>query len=172
MEELYMRKQPLVLLQYSIYDMANRAFNKLKMINDDDNMLMIETHVLSFEERDFYMDMHVKAESYRMLIVNYLLALLGNKKNDKLSIPNNARENEKEMVENFCNEYKTELNQLYKVRDKFYTYYECSTENKILFEIFIEACLSFLKCYFDNSEDLKPANIINQLMECESGVNN
>lgn len=171
MEELFMGKKPLILLQYSIYDMANRAFNKLKMINDDKNKLMLENHVLSFEERDFYMDMHVLAESYRMLIVNYLLALLGNKKNDKLSIPNNARENELEMVDSFCNEYKTELNQLNKVRDKFYTYYECSTENKILFEIFIEACLSFLKKYFDNSEDLKPANIINQLMKNNNAIN-
>lgn len=154
-------------LQYSIYDMICRAYRKLKEIPCNYYLIKIYNENLSCEERNECLDFNVLAESYRMFIINYLCVLLGNRKNDKISIPNNVRISEKEIVDEFFKSNKSDIDLLYGARDKVYSHFDESNTDIIISNNFVKNCLEFIKTYFDKIDELKPENILKTINECK-----
>lgn len=90
-------------------------------------------------------------ESYKMLIVNYLMVLLGRRKNDKISICKFYWLNDnKKSIDEFYEQYKDEIDNLQSLRDKVYSHFDLdyiTAVNNIKFE-FIETCIDFLNSIF------------------------
>lgn len=90
-------------------------------------------------------------ESYKMLIVNYLMVLLGRRKNDKISICKFYWLNDnKKSIDEFYEQYKDEIDNLQSLRDKVYSHFDLdyiTAVNNIKFE-FIETCIDFLNNIF------------------------
>ena len=71
-----------------------------------------------------WMELDAMAESYRMMTVNYLTALVGQKKNDKISIFNNPIKGKEQQISDFYSEYANDLANLHRVRDKVYSHFD------------------------------------------------
>ena len=92
------------------------------------------------------LEMDTKGESYRMLIVNYLVALIGNRKNDKVSIWHNSVGEKKEQIEKFHIDNADGIKNLYNTRDKIYAHFDTDYDSvlKNIEYDFIKACIDFL----------------------------
>lgn len=98
-------------------------------------------------------------EAYTMLIVNYLIALLGNKRNDTSSIFKISNECEKIKLEDFIQENQSDYENLYNVRNKVYAHFDFNREGlKDISYQFIVKCMSFLQEYFDRQLEIKFRN--------------
>lgn len=95
-----------------------------------------------------YLLLDVQLESYRMLIVNYLNALIGRGKNDKISI---FSEKDNPEILNFYKENETNIQELKSMRDKLYAH--CDLDFNVVLKAitpeFIEKCLTLLKQVLD-----------------------
>lgn len=81
-------------------------------------------------------------ESYRMFVTNYLVALIGNRKNDKISL----NINHKEELEQFRKENEKDIKQLETIRDQVYSHFDLDYYkncDKISMQ-FIEKCIYFV----------------------------
>lgn len=89
------------------------------------------------EEQEKFLIYDTKSESYRMLVVNYLIALIGYKKNDKYSIFYYPPKGQDENIKKFIEENKPILEKIYKTRNKIYSHFDVDFEDqtqKIEFE--------------------------------------
>lgn len=98
-------------------------------------------------------------EAYRMLIVNYLIALLGNKKNDKCSIRKISNDIEKNRFDKFIAENQNDYDNLYRVRDTVYAHFDFQHKdlNDISYK-FIAKCIIYLQEYFDRQPEIQFSN--------------
>lgn len=111
-------------------------YSELKTIN--------EVLSMSIKERENFLINDVKCESYKMLVINYLIALLGMKKNDTISFYNDSNDHIKELVKNFHEEHEIEFKALRTVRNKFYSHYENNYDIKLkINNDFINTCIYF-----------------------------
>ena len=89
-----------------------------------------------------YFEDDTKIESYKMLIVNYIVALLGNRKNDKcsfnLNYPSEIADFRKNNADNIEN--------LEVIRDKVYSHFDLDyvEKSKLMSYEFIEQCIEFI----------------------------
>lgn len=129
------RQMQIALLNKVIF--AHHLLGKTEEANDGKRLPMVD-----------YLLLNVQLESYRMLIVNYLTALIGRRKNDKNSI---YSEKENPKIDNFYEENNAEIKNLEDTRDKLYAH--CDLDfNEVLKAIsreFIEKCLTLLKQVLD-----------------------
>lgn len=88
------------------------------------------------------MQCDAELESYRMFVTNYLVALIGNRKNDKISL----NINHKEELEQFRKENEKDIKQLETIRDQVYSHFDLDYYkncDKISMQI-IEKCIYFV----------------------------
>lgn len=86
--------------------------------------------VMSENDRKKYLIQDTKNESYRMLVINYSVSLIGNKKNDKYSLyfyPPTGKQGE---VNKFIEDNQDIINKLYKARNKAYAHFDVDFENQ------------------------------------------
>lgn len=88
----------------------------------------------------------VKKESYRMLIINYLIVLLGDGKNDKISLFNSKNEFIRNKTQKFIKDRKVEFDNLKKVRNKVYAHFDEDYEKSTtaISGEFIISCINFI----------------------------
>lgn len=97
------------------------------------------------------------AESKKMLITNYLYALLVNTRNNQISIYNNSSLNQS-LIEQFVQDNISTIEKIKVVRDKVYAHLDLDWLNyvKTIEYEEIETCIAFLNKLFDiNGEDFK-----------------
>lgn len=99
-----------------------------------------------FNKKD-YLDLDLKMDSLRMLIANYLVALLGQGKFDKMSIYNNKEIYNTPIIESFYKDNETGLQNLVETRNKVFAHFDNQAydELPIVYFDFIEKCLLFLE---------------------------
>lgn len=100
-------------------------------------------------------------EAYTMLIVNYLVALLGDNKHDTSSILKMPNEFEKNKLKDFIKANQSDYENLCNVRNKVYAHFDFNREGlkNISFQ-FIEKCMIYLQEYLDRQPEIKRRNII------------
>lgn len=86
----------------------------------------------------------VNLESLKMLTINYIVALIGKRKNDKLSLYYTKI---KDDLDKFCEEHKDEYEALELARDKVYSHFDMDYRGKcgIISFSFIEDCIEFIE---------------------------
>ena len=118
--------------------------------------LLIKTKELKLNSIEEFLVLNVKQESYKMLIVNYLTALLGKRKNDKISLYNHPIKEQEQTIKQFFKTNADELNAVFSVRDKVYSHVDVDFMNtckNISFD-FIEKCIGFLRKVLDIKQEI------------------
>ena len=75
-------------------------------------------------EQENYLKYETKCECYRMLVFNYLVALIGYKKNDKCSIYHHPPKGKEQLVKDFVDNNKDVIDKIYISRDKVYSHFD------------------------------------------------
>lgn len=87
------------------------------------------------------------AESYRMLVANYLIALIGYKKNDTSSLYHHPVQGKEEKIYKFVEENRLLVDKIYKIRNKVYAHYDvkfkASSDDLIQYEE-LEKIINFI----------------------------
>lgn len=134
----------LISCQISIFNKVKTGFGLLR--NTITYHVSLEQfNNLSNEEKGDIIKQDTLQESLKMLIVNYLIALLGNKSNDKISLANNQLKGN-EIIKDFYIKNGKIIDKLYGMRDKIYSHFDmgfCSIDFCTNEEI--ETCLKFLE---------------------------
>ncbi len=76
------------------------------------------------EEKRKFLEYDTKCESYRMLVFNYLIALIGNRKNDKCSIYHYPPAGKEDEIKNFLEINKELIEKIYQARNKIYSHFD------------------------------------------------
>lgn len=82
------------------------------------------------EEQEKFLIYDTKTESYRMLVTNYSIALVGYKKNDKYSLYFYPPEGKEQEVKDFIEQNKNVIEKLYKARNKVYAHFDVDYEEQ------------------------------------------
>lgn len=115
------------------------TYNRIKIAYK----LLIEVPNPNIKTDIEFLKYDVRVESYKMYIINYLAALIGRRKNDKISLNLNY----KDKLDGFYLKNQKEIDNLLTIRDTVYSHFDldfnkkCETMN---YE-FIEKCLDFIK---------------------------
>lgn len=106
---------------------------------------------ISQEEKEKYLDYNLEVECHKMFMFNYLIVLLGYKKNDKISIINNPIQGKEKIGQDFIDQNKELINSLYSIRDKVYSHFDDDFLNhtRVITYQEIEKCVNFLNEYFE-----------------------
>lgn len=151
-EELDMNNVPIMnipQLQVTLYSYIQIAYQLLiKMKREMEGVI--------FNSIEEFLVFDVKQESYKMLIVNYLTALFGKRKNDKISLYNHPIKDQEQAIEQFFKTNADELDAVFRVRDKVYSHVDVDFINackNISFD-FIEKCIDFLRNVLDIKQEV------------------
>ncbi len=106
--------------EFNVYFIQIVLLNKVVMAY---NLLFDLRGVQSFDIGT-HLEKDTQAESYRMLITNYICVLTGKRKNDKISISKFPPINHKKEVICFYNKYKVILQELEINRDQLYAHFD------------------------------------------------
>lgn len=122
-------------MQIAIFNKANLAYKLLKNCESK-----------NFDTQEEYLMYDVQIESYKMLIINHLYALLGKGNNNKISLNFNHAND----LQIFYQKYEAELKTLKNARDKVYSHIDLDfLDNcQIISYEFIEVCLNFINSIF------------------------
>lgn len=139
-------------------------FQKICIANDllqNQNYFIPENHLASLtkKQQEDYLINDVQCESYRMLIVNYLIVLIGynqDNKNDKLSFFKDGNSKMKKIIQNFHKNFQTEMKNLKTIRNKYYAHYEnlYLTQDYCLTQKFFLQCLNLCSTLIAMEENL------------------
>ena len=155
-------------LNFVYGDLKAHPPRELKIVAPGDNNLEKLSNMLSMMNEQERLSFHQEcqehlrqeslSESKKMLIVNYLYALLVNSRNNQISIYKN-RDLNRSAIDQFAQENVSTIEKIKMVRDKVYAHLDLDwlnhTETIEYFEI--EACLSFLNELFGlSAESFKP----------------
>ena len=107
--------------------------------------------MLSKVELDTFLDYVIETECHKMFMFNYLIVLLGYKKNDKISIINHPIHGKETIGRDFIKENKKLIDNLYVIRDKVYSHFDIDFLDYAQVVTFndIEKCINFLKKYLE-----------------------
>lgn len=136
-------------LQVTLYSFIQIAFQLLIKMKEKTE----ESLLYSIEE---VLVLNVKQESYKMLIVNYLTALFGRRKNDKISLFNHPIKGQEQVIEEFFKTNADELDGVFSARDKVYSHIDVDfikACKNISFD-FIEKCIDFLRKVLDIKQEV------------------
>lgn len=132
-------------MRIAIYFKTKRAYEMfMELINANKGRYIFITR----DDVSKYLDLDVRLESFRTLIINYLVVLLGKGKFDKMSVWNNKSKFNIEQIETFYKDNEVDLKKLFETRNKVFAHFDNQEYDKLPilhFEI-IEKCFAFLEC--------------------------
>ena len=99
-----------------------------------------------------------QAESYRMLIANYLIALVGHTGNDRISIHNNPIKGKEKQIADFYNKHRDNISKLYDWRNKVYSHLDPDFADNVgkTSPDFINDCVNDLIDILDYAAHMRP----------------
>ena len=105
--------------------LLNKVVFAWKLLTD---MRVYDGQIMMLDKR---LELDTRAESYRMLIANYLVALVGQGKNDRISLYNKPIESKKQQIEKFYADNAADIKKLTKIRDKIYAHFDTDCTSTI-----------------------------------------
>ena len=104
----------------------------------------------AYPDKESLMNYWITYEAYTGLIINNLCVLLGDRKNDKLSILKAKEEYDTVIIDEFYCKNQKQLKSLFTARDKMYAHIDADLDgNAFEYSIdFLGECVSFLETLF------------------------
>lgn len=140
-------------LRVAIHNKTRRAWDLFaKLTNENGELYMIvtlrrgEQAFNDYPDKGKMRDFYITLDAFRCLITNNLCVLLGQRKNDKLSIWHNKEKYNTALIDDFYTKHEKELQSLFTARDKVYAHIDTNvTESAFLHEdSFLRICVHFL----------------------------
>lgn len=140
-------------LRIAIYNKLYRTWNIFATVANNNRELFdvlefkngLEPYE-NYKDKDALLDFHISIDALRGAIINNLCASLGKGRNDTLSIINNKHIYDEEAIDEFYKSYDTELNSMFKARNKLYAHIDANVDSSAFYydTNFLRECIIFL----------------------------